>query len=432
MTFRVRRRFASVATAALLAPVLAACGSSRTDEPVTIAVWAHKGTAAEQDTLTRQVATYNALGGATQVRLRIVNEGDYGDLVAAAAVAGTLPDVVELDGPTVPSRAYAGDLAVLDNLLPAGSWSGMLPSLAEAGRYDGKHYAVGTFESGLALYLNRRLLSAAGVEVPTRAWTAGEFETVLTKLAANDPDSLVLDLKRSYGAGEWLTYGFSPLLYSAGGGLVDRDGRAAGTLDSPLSVTAMQTLASWRNRVDPDPEDDAFVSGRVPLSWVGHWVYPYYLAALGSDLAVVPLPDFGQGSKTADGTWMWSISARSGVPRNAADFLGWLSQDAQILQTTAANGAVPGTVNALADSPLHEEGGPLHQYRVAVERACSAQAVTPDCHAVARPETPAYPVITAAFSAAVDAILTGAPVESTLQGAARRIDEDAEANHWYR
>src|SRR5687767_15335853 len=43
--------------------------------------------------------------------------------------------------------------------------------------------------------------------------------------------------------------------------------------------------------------------GRVALSWTGHWKYPSYRAALGRDLILLPLPDFGHGVKTGMGSW---------------------------------------------------------------------------------------------------------------------------------
>lgn len=409
---------------------LTGCGGGAQASTPTVTVWAHAGTPAERSTLERQVAAYNALGH--QVELRVLAEGDYGDAIAAAAAGGQLPDVIELDAPTVASRAFAGDLASLDHLLPAATWKQTLPSLSAAGSWNGTHWAVGTFDSGLALFANKRMLAEAGVEVPSGAWSAADLTSALRALAKHDGDGKVLDLKRNYGVGEWLTYGLSPLLYSAGGALVDADGRATGTLDGAASVAAMQQLASWRDYVDPDTDNESFTRGRVALSWVGHWQYRDYVAALGDDLAVIPLPDLGAGSKTSLGSWMWSISGRSQYKGLAADFLTWLTADAQIADTTAANAAVPGTVGALAASPLYAEGGALETYRVALEHACPADAVTATCDAVARPATPAYPVITAAFAAAADAILDGAPVESTLRQAATAIDRDAAANNYYR
>lgn len=141
---------------------------------------------------------------------------------------------------------------------------------------------MGIFDSGLGLYGRRELLAAAGVRIPEGpedAWSVTEFEKALAALAEKDPDGAVLDLKLNY-SGEWFTYAFSPILWSAGGGLIDRDGydAADGVLNGPASVSAMERLRGWfqKGYVDPNLDDAAFTGGRVALSWVGHWEYGRY------------------------------------------------------------------------------------------------------------------------------------------------------------
>lgn len=213
---------------------------------------------------------------------------------------------------------------------------------------------------------------------PSDAWTAPEFRRVLMALAAQDPDGKVLDLRRDYGVGEWLTYGFSRLLASAGTDLLH--------LRSTAATSALTELRSWRGYVDPDADGKAFTSRRAALSWVGHWTYPDYRAALGKDLALLPLPDLGHGSKTGSGSWSWAISNSGHHSCEAAQFLDYTASDTSILAMTKANGAIPGSTTALALSPLHQAGGPLSLY---AEQRAAGQAVP-------RPVTPDYPTLTAA------------------------------------
>jgi multiple sugar transport system substrate-binding protein len=51
--------------------------------------------------------------------------------------------------------------------------------------------------------------------------------------------------------------------------------------------------------------------------------------------------------------------------------------------------------------------------------------------AVPRPVTPAYPVITEAFAAAVQNIVTGADVKAELDNAVKQIDQDIQDNQGY-
>lgn len=409
----------------LLSALGAACTGGDSTQ-VQLTVWAHSGQPAERAALTQAVDAFNRSQGGTTAALRVIPEGDYGDVVETAIVGRDLPDVLDLDGPRMASYASQGALRPLDGLLPSSLVADLLPSLRTQGTWDGRFWALGTFDSGLVLYADRRALRRAGVRVPTSlddAWTGAELSQVLARLAARDPDRRVLDLRLVYGTGEWLTYGFVPLLSSAGGGVLDpRTGRALGVLDGAASVRALTQLQQWSRYVDPDPTSTAFAQRRVALSWVGHWTYPEYRKALGDDLLLLPLPDLGNGTKSAQGSWAWGVSARSPHPREAAALLAWFARDDNIASMTAANGAIPGTHSALSRSPAHQPGQPLALLVEQLERTCGVGAVTRTCVAVPRPQTADYPLVTTAFALAVHEILEGQDPRTSLRRAAQRID----------
>lgn len=392
--------------------------------PVPVTLWYHTGRPAERDTITRQVAAFNARQHDFRAALTLIPEGAYGAQVQAAALAGDLPDLLELDGPMLASYAWAGRLRPLDGLLPDAATADLIPSLEVQGTWQGRRYGAGTFDSGLGLFADRAALAAAGIDLPAdpaHAWDAARFRQVLGALAAHDPDGQVLDLKLNQ-RGEWLTYAFYPLLVSAGGDLIDRRTlKAAGTLDGPASVRALTELQGWiaGGRVDPDLDDAAFTSGRVALAWAGHWEYPRCKAALGERLAVLPLPDLGTGSRTAQGSWQWAVTKDARAPEGAARFLAFLLEPDQVLAMAQANGAPPGTRAATARSPLYGPGGPL---RLFAEQLGTVS--------VPRPATPAYPAITAAFQRAVSDIAAGADVREALSRAAADIDRDVAASRY--
>ena len=426
-----------VACACGILALLAACSGPAAGAATTLNVWVNSGSEAEQATILAQVREYNAAShGRTTVRLRVVAEGDYSDVLQAAAAAGTLPDAFQVDGPMLANLAYQGVLADLSTLLPASTIAALLPSLIAQGTVGRAFVGAGVFDSGLGIFGNRRLLDAAGVTYPTGvddSWSADQFSRALAALASRDPDGLVLDLKRNYGTGEWLTFGFAPLLWSAGGDLVNRTtGAASGVLDGPESVRAMVQLGAWSKVVDPNADDQAFVTGRVALSWVGHWAYPDYAAALGPDLVVLPLPDLGLGTKTGAGSWTWAVGASSASPSAAGSFVDYLLSAAQVERMTAANGAVPGRTDVLAASQLYGHGGALERLGRQLGRTCGAGAVTQTCIAVNRPVMPGYPTITADTAGAIAAILDGADAQHALTEAAHGIDADLVANEGYR
>lgn len=396
------------------------------DPPRELTIWAHAGQQQERKTLSRQVNRFHRRHPDIKVSLTFIPERTYNSQVQAAALGGSLPDILECDGPYLANYVWQGHLTPLEKLLPRELVSDLLPSIIAQGTIRGRLYAVGTFDSGLGIYARRSELSRAGVRIPAGigdAWRAQELDQALAALAVHDPDGAVLDLKLNY-PGEWFTYAFAPQLVSAGADLVSgRNGlKATGVLDSTRSVAVLRQMQRWfeRGYVDANVDDSAFVSGRVPLSWAGHWEYQRYRKACGKDLVLLPLPDWGTGSRTGQGSWCWCITQRSKSRDNAAAFLSFLMEPDEVLVMCAANAAVPATQTAINRSPLYGPGGPLSLF---VEQLRHS--------AVPRPRTPAYPMITSAFQEAFHAVRTGADVQASLSRAARLIDEDIRDNAGY-
>jgi len=443
--YRLSRSRPSTAAVVVLSAVVAilllgACGGDgdRDDAgAIVLDVWFHTGQEAERRTIEDQVGRFNrrhAATGAMEVRLTMLPEGSYNAQVQAAALAGDLPDLLELDGPYVANYAWQGHLVALEGLLSEELQNDLLPSIIAQGLYGVdpavEHlYAVGTFDSGLGLWARRSRLEAAGVRIPgtpAEAWTVAELRTVLTALAAQDEDGAVLDLKLNQH-GEWLTYAFAPVIQSAGADLIgrgsQRGGSAEGTLNSPAARAALEEVQSWitAGYVDANVDDAAFVTGRVALSWVGHWEFRRYAQSAGDDLILLPLPDFGAGSRTGQGSWAWAVTTACDHREAAVRFLEFLLEPAEVLAMAGANGAIPATRQAVAASQLYGEGGRLRLFVTQIE----------DGRSVPRPRTPAYPVITAAFQQAALELKSGGDLQVALDRAAAEIDEELRDNRGY-
>jgi multiple sugar transport system substrate-binding protein len=136
---------------------------------------------------------------------------------------------------------------------------------------------------------------------------------------------------------------------------------------------------------------------------------------------VLPLPDFGHGSRTGQGSWNWAITRQSRHPQAAARFIEFLLQAEQVLAMSNANGAVPGTRSAVQRSALYGPGGDLRLFADQLLQGVS----------MARPKTPAYPLITTAFQRAFQQIRNGAGVKQALDEATRKIDRDIHDNQGY-
>ena len=336
----VSRRSTGLAVGAITAVAaltLSACGSSSDSAGSssgsaaatgaakgTIKVWAQQGQPGEVKAAQDEVAAFNASQSDIKVELTLLPQATYGQTLATTSV-DKLPDAFEFDGETLGALVYAQKLAPLEGSVSKATLDAQLPSLQAEGTYpgDGKRYSVSQYDSGLGLWGNKALLTAAGVTYPTtidKAWTAQQFYDAVAKVAAKATGGKGLDIKENY-AGTWPGYAFTPIVASSGYPLV-KDGQATGNLNNAAVAASFAAFAKLRAQTDPNTDDKAFTAKRVALSWCGHWCYPDYSKALGNDLVLIPLPDFGNGTKSGQGSHSWAIScwfAESGrgreVPR---------------------------------------------------------------------------------------------------------------------
>ncbi|MBV9415453.1 MAG: extracellular solute-binding protein [Solirubrobacterales bacterium] len=397
-----------------------------------ITVWFHASASvgAEWQTMVAQAAQFNRSQRQVRVRLITLPEGDYEQEVASAAASGNLPDVLDFDGPNLYNYAWAGDLKPLDSCLTARQVADLLPSIRRQGTYDGRMWGWAHSIRGWGLYVRPSILRKAGISIPTspaRAWTAAQLTGILARARAvgyRQP----LDLQISYDseAPEWNTYGFAPAVWSAGGDLIDRAGyrRVDGFLNGAPAVKALTTIQGWAKAgyINPNRDGMAFEEGKTPISWVGHWLFDAYTKAFPGDVQIVPLPRFGPRDVTDLGSWQWGITANAPNGDAAWRFISFLLRPHQVLQMTDPDGAVPGTYSAIRLSPRFAPGGPEHLY---VEQLESGVAKP-------RPQTAAYPALTAAFAGAFQSIVVGLkPVRPTLDAAARAVTSDLIAHDYY-
>jgi multiple sugar transport system substrate-binding protein len=401
-----------------------------TEEAVTIDVWFHSGKGPERRALDATIEEFNNTHDTVQVNAVQLPEGSYNDQVNAAALAGDLPCALDFDGPFLYNYAWSGYLIPIDDYVSDEMRNDFLPSIVDQGTYAGNLYSLGQFDSGLAIWGNKEYLEQAGVRIPEGiddAWSKEEFVDALDKLQALEPVEYAIDLKMNLGQGEWYTYGFSPIIWSHGGGLIDRSDyeSADGVLNSPESIEAMEffqmLFEEGYTKAEPAGDDDFYINKIAALSWVGHWMWEPHSENMGDNVILIPMPDFGEGPKTGMGSWNWGITSNCQSPEAAWTFMDFILSKDEILRMTNANGAVPARQSAIEESELYGPDGPLNLF---VHQLQSDMAVP-------RPKYPGYPVLTSAFAEAVQNIVAGADVATELNEAVETIDQDIEDNRGY-
>lgn len=404
-------------TAGLLLPalfLLSGCGPASRDD--VIRVWAHQGQEAENQAMREIVAAFNAAHAEEGLRAEITFFPDhqYSERIAAAAAAGDMPDVMDLDGPTVAGFVDAGLLEPLDPHFTADELEDFLPTILAQGTIDGTLYALGAFDSAMVLYYDREMLAAAGVEPPPadRGWTWDEFLEACRALKAAGIDPVALHMNES--ADEWFTYAFSPLFWSVDGRMIDTENqRALGVLDARENVTALtqwQTLFT-EDLADSSPvEPNPFARGLTAMDWTGHWMARGHAEAKGDALGARPLPLPGELQAAPCGSWAWAVVSTSPRAEDAVRFLRWVTHPEHgVTPIVRANGAIPARRSAFDAFPEYEQI-PWKVFRAQLEQ-----------NGRPRPQTPHYPALTRNVAEALRDIANGADPESTLRRAAEQV-----------
>jgi len=396
-----------------------------------IKVWHHGGRGdGEREKIAKMLEAWSAAHPDNKAVLEILPEGAYNEQVQAAALAGNLPDLLDFDGPNYANYVWSGYLTPLNDIVPKATLDNVIPSLIAQGTYgpDGKLYSLGMGDSGLAIWGSKSMLTKATVRIPKGvgdAWTLPEFEDALQMLRISGL-ATPLDLKLNYGKGEWFTYGFSPIIQSMGGDLINRQTwQAKGTLDGDASVNAMTHLQNWVKLgyvVPASAGDDAFYGKKTAaLSFVGHWMWPAHSKGLGDDLVLIPMPKWGDKQLTGNGGWCWGVTKNAKEPKVVGELIAYLLSDPVLGPFMESQGGPPGTKSVTAASKLYGQGGKLQVYADQLSQGIGFP----------RPVHPAYPVITASFAQAVADIVDGKDVKASLSKAAADIDQNIADNKGY-
>lgn len=411
--------FKFAASAAILA------WASAAQAQTTLSMWYHgAGNEVESKIINQIITDFNASQTDWKVELQSFPQAAYNDSVVAGALAGNLPDILDVDGPVMPNWAWAGymqplkiDESKIANFLPGtkGIWNGQL-------------YSIGLWDAAVALVTRQAYLDELGLRTPTleQPWTKDEFMAALDAAKASGKFEYAFDPGMAW-TGEWYPYAFSPFLQSFGGDIVDRS--TYKTAEGALNGDAAVAFGEWWQGLfkdgyapatqDPADRDGGFAAGKYAFSWNGNW------AALNTlkqfpDTVFLPAPDFGNGPKIGAASWQFGVSATSKHPEGAAAFIEFALQDKYLADFSNGIGLIPPTPTAAAMTEHYKPGGAMEVFF-----GLSAG------QALVRPVTPGYVVQAKVFEKALADIANGADVAATLDAAVDEINADIEKNGGY-
>jgi multiple sugar transport system substrate-binding protein len=414
---------AAVTVVGLLAPVTVSAANAA---PVEITLSSHYG---GQDKAVDQLKLVIKDFNASQSKYKVVNKEfpqiNYNDAIVASAAANRLPCILDADAPVVPAWVYAGylspltvDKKITDKL-----------QTSVKGIYNGKLYSAGSYDAAIALLTRKSTLKDAGLRTPTIAkpWTLAEFNDALAKAKSSGKFDFALSLGTGWD-GEWYPYGFSPLLQSFGGDLINR--KTLKTAEGSLNGAAGLAWGKWFQNIftsglapkkeTADQRDNGLITGKIAYQWNGSWAAAGAAEKLGDDFIALPPPNLGTKAYIGGGSWQWAVSSTCKNKAGANAFLQFALQTKYLVNFADELFNLPITPEATKASKFF---GPTAKYSDFAKYSAT--------FALIRPATPAYPVIAKIYETATKDIINGADVQKTLNSAVDQIDKNLKDNYYY-
>ncbi|THV14978.1 ABC transporter substrate-binding protein [Rhizobium rhizophilum] len=382
-------------------------GLSAQAEDVKITVWSLDRDIQPAPNL---IKDFNALGNGITVEYRQIQFDDVVSEAMRAYSTGQAPDIIAIDNPEHALFASRGafldlsdKIAASDVVKPDNYYPGPLKSVM----WDGKYFGIPKATNTIALYYNKDMFTAAGLDPnkPPQTWA----ELVETARKLTDPSKNIYGLTFSAKANEEGTFQFLPWAQMGGG-----------SYDKVNSEGAVKALETWKTIIDeklasPDTltrsqwdSTGTFNSGNAAMAISGPWELDRMLKEAKFDwgVALLPVPQEGAQRSSAMGDFNWAIFSNTEHPDEAFKVLEYfVSQDDRMFKDFGqlpprSDITIPPTGEALKDAGL----------KVFIEQLQYAQPRGPH---------PEWPKISKAIQDAIQGALTGqmSPKEALDQAA---------------
>lgn len=334
---RILRRIIVTSSAIVLSTVgITACSSSpaASGDVDTITVW----TGLPYDSFQKPNAEiFTACEKETGIKAELEDfpPADLTGKALQAATSGDLPDLLYLESNDLSRIVETGLLTDLGDY--GISAEGYSEAVTDIGTDDGVLYGLAPGVNPIALFYNKDMFTAAGVEPPK---TFDELRAVAKALTT--PDVMGIALSADTGTGP---YHFLPYLLSAGGDPSD--------LATPEAAEALQLWKDFMTDGSTSESavtwgwdaQDYFRSEKAAMVMSGAWLFS---EDLPFDVGVfpVPTPDGSGEPRTPLGAEIWTIPATDDAHQEAAaKVLTCITEDSNALKMAEASGRIPGDVS---------------------------------------------------------------------------------------
>lgn len=281
--------------------------------------------------------------------------------IAAGAAAGTMADVVGLDGSWVYDFAKQGAIANLSDLMKADSYDDS--QLSDQIKYEGSTYMIPVVNFAYPLYYNKDILDKAGVTEAPSTWT--EFLDACQKIKDNT-DAAGYCIPLNTEAPNGIQNQFSSWVWASGGSLL-KDGKPSLTDNETLTKVTelfktMYDKGYLSSGVEAMKEQDMvneFENGRLAfmVDGISHLTtITKESPDINFDYAKMPVMDGYTGKSGMDvANWGIGIAENCEHKTEAMQFVEYLMSPEVNAKLAQLANAFPGNSNAKPDYSSNDE-----------------------------------------------------------------------------
>jgi len=366
----------------------------------------------ETDMIHGAVAAWNESNPDVRIESRVVPLAQLNTEMTKAFATGSVPDLVTVGNESMASFASQGALTDITDLVE-GSQSLHFDDYYDGPRasatWDGRVYGVPRAVNTIALYMNREMMAANGLDPDSPPATWAELQRAAATLT--DPDAGVYGIAFSAIQSEEGTFQWLPWLQQAGGSVAD--------LDSPEAAAALQV---WADLVaDGHASQDVltmrqyeatntFIAGNTAMVISGPWELPRVSEEARFDwqVGLLPVKDDVGIQASALGGFVFAIPAGSDNVEEAFAVIEYMQSD-EVLQNAWDIGRLPPRPSVVIEDPAYAQAYDAFQEQMQFARV--------------RGPHPQWPEISRHIQTAIQEAVAGQSTpEEALAKAAEQVD----------
>ena len=368
-----------------------AAATPTTGDRKEVIIWDYFETDAQKAMMDKLIQGFNESQDEFAATHVYVPFADYEKQLTLGIASGELPDLVIMDGCGMASFIELGLMADISDADIA--WDEYIQGPMDSTMLDGKHYGIPFATNCTALFYNKDLFDAAGIEYPNENTTWDEFEKMAKTLTKDGVSGFGnAGVNTDEGTFQCLQW-----LYTAGGSYTDIKGGVA-------AYDLMQRMVkegSWTKEAVNWTQSDVnnnFMAGNIAMQQNGPWQIPGIKEnAPELNYGVTTLPKYdanaGQATSILGGENMGAV--KKDDSSGAVAFIKYYDQTEVMVDAMKMYGSFPPKTEAAKDAYWTEDP---------IQAAFIQQLET----SIPRGPSPAWPSYSAAIQTGFQEVMTSA------------------------